>query len=509
MNKNKLMILSSFGTVLISIIVFLLHQLDFMSAMHSHSHAVEIPEYYNIVTLILLIIPIILLVVTMILYKKGKDHTRLPLLITLTLTFSSISTIAAGEGMVEYHFSLFMAVAIIAFYEDIKLLLLMSGLFIFQHLAGFFIPSFTIFVFGTTSYSFSMILIHAIFLSIITAFTLLQILTKKQHTKQLQLENERHEATIDDLMRQLNETGEKIMETVNQLNESSQQSSRNTQQVTGSIQQMASGAETQLQMTYDNETLLAEMTKGIEQIATSASIVVEASTQTTEEANQGKETVQKTVNQIHIISEAFTHLSDVITNLENRAAQINEIITVISDISTQTNLLSLNAAIEAARAGEFGKGFAVVADEVRKLADQSEQSVDKVVSLIEEIQTETDKASKSMHNGSKEVKQGINFINETGDLFHSIMTATGSVNKQIHETAAVSQQLAAGSDQVLLSMNKMTDVAKETVTNSEMIVNASEKQHQSIENINEMAGFLQRLVDDLNRQTLTLSKSSL
>lgn len=259
-------------------------------------------------------------------------------------------------------------------------------------------------------------------------------------------------------------------------------------------------------MANDSEALLEEMTKDVEQIATSASFVVEASSQTTEEANQGKSTVQKTIHQIDTISHAFEELSNVVTNLEKRSFEITEIISVISEISAQTNLLALNAAIEAARAGESGKGFAVVADEVRKLAEQSEQSVEKVGNLVREIQADTDSATKSMQSGSIEVKEGIALVNQTGDLFERIIVATEDVYKQIHETAAISEQLSAGSDQVLTSVKEMTNVAQQTATSSDHVAKVSEKQVKSVDNINVIANSLNNLVDELNALTLGLSR---
>jgi methyl-accepting chemotaxis protein len=112
----------------------------------------------------------------------------------------------------------------------------------------------------------------------------------------------------------------------------------------------------------------------------------------------------------------------------------------------------------------------------------------------------------SMERGGKEVNAGISLVNKTEEAFDRILKVSQKVHSQIHETSAISEQLAAGSDQVFLSVQKMTEVAKGNAYSSESISLASEKQLGSVESINGIAGYLNTLVNELNTLTVAIHK---
>lgn len=500
------MLILSFITLLLSLITHLLHRKsNFLQDYILLNGFETISGNLLVIQNIILVIPILLFLFSLIQYKLNKESTLLPLLIILSMTFSSISIIAGGNGLVEYHFSIFMVIAIISFYDEIKLLVISTVIFAVQHLAGFFlVPEL---ICGTSDYRFSLLLIHAFFLVLISSATVWFIYTKQIKTKEYEEKVNHHQNTLLRIVDSLNETSGMIVDNTNHLSSGSEELTASGNEIAFSIQTIATGAAGQAKKLQQGVQSIHSMLSQIQQIKNHSDTVNTNTKNTIEQVNIGNSTVSSMAEQMKKITKSSDNVNELVQELSIYSSDIDRYVRLISSIADQTNLLALNASIEAARAGEHGKGFAVVAVEVRKLALQSNESAKEIQTVIQSIQERIRIVSSRMGINIVEIEHGIEHIKETQAIFETISKSTNSVSKQISDISNSSSKLLLNSEETQEIMNHISEITSTFALDIDIILSTTEQQTASTNDFNSVSMSLRKLVEELNEIVTQINSS--
>jgi methyl-accepting chemotaxis protein len=278
---------------------------------------------------------------------------------------------------------------------------------------------------------------------------------------------------------QTNATMEQVIANINKLNGHVENQSRNVSQASSAIEEMVAN--------------ISSVTNTLVNNAANVSTLKEAS-------EVGKTGLQEVATDIQEISRESEGLLEINTVMEN--------------IASQTNLLSMNAAIEAAHAGEAGKGFAVVADEIRKLAESSSEQSKTIGTVLKKIAESIKKITDSTENvltkfgaidsGVKTVSdQEANIRNameEQGEGSKQILQSAGSLSELTQQVKSGSEEMLNGSQEVMKESQNLEKVTQEITGGMNEMANGADQINIAVHNVNEMTQKNREAIDTLIKE---------
>lgn len=266
------------------------------------------------------------------------------------------------------------------------------------------------------------------------------------------------------------------------------------------IGEIASGADHQAQQSERSSTIMEELDHEIDNIWESAEAMRDTSKASERNTLAGRQSVLALKQAATGTEQVIQQVQNAMSTLSTRSTQIGKIINTISDISTQTNILSINAAIEAARAGAFGKGFSVIAEEVRILSQQtgeSSKSISGMISgLVEEIAELEAKLSASQDmiiKQNEKVEESLQSFTAIYDSMTEVTTQAGSVHDKV-------EAVRKKNDELIESFQQVAAVAEETAAGVEEVNSTFIDQDTSIKHIAEQAQDINGLSRELFSQ---------
>lgn len=296
---------------------------------------------------------------------------------------------------------------------------------------------------------------------------------------------------IEFTTKKLSEHSEEFSVMAEELNEDTTIQSKSLDDLTVSMEDMTQC----IQTLAKHATRLASIAQSTHESGVETNGQIQDMVAVSKKTGEDIDTVNVSMQQLE---NSMDELALLVENVSNAAIKINSITEIIKDIADQTNLLSLNASIEAARVGEKGKGFAVVATEIKTLADTSAQNAVAIEKLIVNISSLIMKTEQSTKQSRNDIKTNSELLKKAIGTFHSIMNvaddagnALNGLTQQITkvndiavEIAAITQEQAAGSEEVLATTINVDELVLKTKEKSDKIRRGTEALHIASADLN-------------------------
>jgi methyl-accepting chemotaxis protein WspA len=275
------------------------------------------------------------------------------------------------------------------------------------------------------------------------------------------------------LVQRLQRSSVALMSTATQISATSKEQQATVNSYTSSTAEVAAA-------TKEISATSQELQRTLEQVSRTAANAAEL-------AQNGRSGLQEMDGTMRQLSGATTAISSKLAVIREKANDINLVVTTITKVADQTNLLSVNAAIEAEKAGEYGLGFLVVAREIRRLADQSAVATLDIEQMVRQMQAAVSTGVMEMDKFSEQVRQGVESVGQIGAQLGQIIQQTEGLSDSIESVNEGMRSQSQGAAQISEAMTQLTDGARQTAASLKEFNSATESLRDVV------AGFRQEI----------------
>lgn len=292
-----------------------------------------------------------------------------------------------------------------------------------------------------------------------------------------QLENSSHD--VNEVSGVISEYSNDITQAIDEINEGMSRQSEHAQECVAKTDVLSSEIQEVSRVVEDVEKLVDETEQMI---------------------NRGMEIVQLLGDRARETTSITKKVGESIESLREESEIINTFVGTITEISEQTNLLSLNASIEAARAGDAGRGFAVVAEEIRKLADDSAKAAGEIRNNVEHIAGQTLNSVESARNAQNMVAAQTEAVEQVVDVFLRMQKQMGTLIEGLKEIVDSTEKADHERKYTVDAVRNISDIIEETANSAEVVRDVLNRLMESVQNLNQTADSLGQNMEELKTE---------
>jgi twitching motility protein PilJ len=275
-----------------------------------------------------------------------------------------------------------------------------------------------------------------------------------------------------DIADSINATIDSLVVVVTKIKNSSLVMKQKTNEINLVSTKLLDATEKQSDSIVEANESINNIAKAIHQISEKTKESLITAQHSAEASNLGARQVKESIESMNAISKNMEETVVLMKKVSDSSKQISEVLSLLSDITEETNILALNATVQAAKAGEAGKGFKVVADSIQELADNAAEATRRVGALIATVQTDIHSVGSSIERTNREVERGVELsenagqsLNEITDISNKLADIVKSISRDANTNAEAARQISNNMSTILKVTEETKDSTKKT-TNS-------------------------------------------
>ncbi|MBI4823212.1 MAG: HAMP domain-containing protein [Nitrospirae bacterium] len=287
---------------------------------------------------------------------------------------------------------------------------------------------------------------------------------------------------------QMKNIADEIASSASRLFQASESSFSIVAEMSQTAKAMADSSENVLSSVEDALASVEEINASVKEVETGAKESTRLADKVREiTAEKGVLQIADAIESMEKISDKVKYSVEIVRRLGSRSKDIEKMLSVIKEVTEQTNLLSLNAAILAAQAGEYGKGFSVVADEIRALSDRTASSTKEITGIVRTIQTELSDAVVSIETGMQMVDEGNTLVYKAGESVATALEVAQKSARMARSIEKATEEQAKGLGHITTSVSAIKEMVSGVAKSTNEQSKSSEYMLESIREVKEVA----------------------